>query len=464
MKKSRITYRIDHSGQAMPYENNNRHSVSPAVPMSSVETTKVIPLHSSDYHVENTVEPLNEFVSDYGDWHSSYDTEVERIERIIKQASSPHRSDPLQTTKRTNTYAAPRSDYHTEYVNHDQAEQEKQEHLRRGEAIDYEEPREYTYRHYPIIEESLDKTMYLRRSRPPWFPIIASITGAAVIGIVFGWFILPLFMNETDPGDQARLPNEYIAQQDTPSPNDSDQTLDPLEMMPVTDPADTSLSVMEQEGVLKVDLPSQSFVVVQHGVFSTIERAQEAQGILQSNGISGVVELKDHYYVYTAITMNRDDAIMLKHTMDEAKLDSLVKDYSIPAVSAIKWQGIASNTAKEYFMMGNELVEVISRLSALQFSKDLLTRFEASSLQTLQELHRGWTTKANELLTSGLSSEYTENVKKMNNAMDSAIVSLEAFNRNPSSSHLWQAQSGITQFILIQRGLLAEMEAEPSGK
>ena len=47
----------------------------------------------------------------------------------------------------------------------------------------------------------------------------------------------------------------------------------------------------------------------------------------------------------------------------------------------------------------------------------------------------------------------------MSNAMNTAVISLDEYQKNPSAAYLWQAQSSILQYILAEKTLLTSIAA-----
>lgn len=461
MTKARMTFRFDRDGQAQP----NRGQEEPSYDVRETRPAKpsqgqVIPLLDTEYDVQDELvrrppiqhedevgeirkgdrTQLNQFTTDFGAWSSPFDSEVQRLEQIIRGTDRPSvepASRSIMPPRRMPSYEE------------DHAED------RYDSETGYYDARPALG---PIVTEGPSTTRMMRNSRTPWFKIGASVSGAVITGVVFGWFVLSLFTDVTLPGTQPVG--------DTPSDQIVTDTRDGEVNPPVPDGGQTvidhndgdSKPALDQEGLLRVDLPARSYQILQHGIFSTTESAMAAQSTLQSMGFSGASEMRDNIHVYAGIATSREDAIALKHQLDEAEAEVFIKSYTIPAVSTVQWGGKATEAVAGYFEQGSALVESISRISAVQINSAEPTAFEPQSLEQIGAQHQAWSALSGEV-SAGLSEDNRQLISKMDNAMNTAVMLLSEYNKNPSFSYLWQAQAAIMQFTFLENGLLSRLAA-----
>lgn len=391
--------------------------------------------------------------TDPGEWHSPYEAEIRRIERLIREAER-ERAHP---TARNASADAPPA---TQPPQHVTAEVDRDR------------------REGPIISD--DVYSYVRKTKTPWTKIVFSVSSAVVTGILFGWFVLsmfaghddaPVYRGESGMGNE-RSDNGGIGgapSSDTPSVG-GDEIAGPgrdTDLSPSNAPSgaespspaagtDPNMDESANSAASVLELPAQSWIMLQFGVFSTLDGTKQAQQQLFDRGFAGVSEQRDDYFVFAGIAANRDQAIPLKRHLDEAGLETYLKEYPLPAAS-IPWNGRVGPAA-EYFRKGGELVRQISSLCAEHLKNGGGTKMADADLAALYDLHREWSSAYTEA-KAGLPSDMTEQTEKMNNALNMAIVSLDAYQKNASNSHLWQAEAAAAQYVLLLRGLLAEYES-----
>jgi stage II sporulation protein B len=283
---------------------------------------------------------------------------------------------------------------------------------------------------------------------------------------MFGWFALSLITDGKLPG---LAPAAEPAAQPTADGEDapSDGRASNGETAAGTTKAgdaDEPPAGEDGPGFIEVDLPTRTYFVLQHGIFSTPEAARSAQAALEDLGFAGVGEQRERIHVYAGLAVNRSDADALKRKLEQAEAEVYVKEYAVPAVRRIRWtggkaSGVAGGTAADYFHAADELVGLIARLTAVRINAGEPMPFDAQSIETIGERHRAWSAHA-VAAAAGLQEEDRETLERMDNAVNTAVMLLAAYNRNPASSYLWQAQAAALQYVLLENGLLAKIAAD----
>jgi stage II sporulation protein B len=395
-----------------------------------------------------------EYTMDYGEWNSPYEAEIQRIERLIREAD------------RERVHPA---------VRDEAADSQQEAYPPQHAPFDDDGER----RLGPIISEDVYSSSYIRKSKTPWTKIVFSVSSAVVTGVLFGWFVLSMFSGHDDTpvyrgengivndrtGDGgvggATASNTPTAGGDVNGATGRDADLPPSADQADAgspSPAGTGANADESanSAASVLELPAQTWIMLQFGVFSTLDGTKQAQQQLFDRGFAGVSEQRDNYFVFAGIAANRDQAIPLKHRLDEAGLETYLKEYPLPAAS-IPWNGNAG-AAAEYFRKGEELVGRISSLCSDHLKNGGGTKLANADLAELYDLHREWSTAYGKA-KAGLPGELAAQTEKMNNALNMAVVSLDAYQKNASDSHLWQAEAAAAQYVLLLRGLLAELES-----
>ncbi len=425
MNKARITYRFEHRNRDV---NVSRVADEPA---------KVIPLDDREYKVlegnppgqpddndSADPKPLNQFTTDFGVWSSPFDAETQKIEELIRGSSV----DP-----ETGYYG----NRNTRSSGH------------------YGRERDYT--ELPPLREP----EYVRHPETPWLRIVFAVTGAVATGLFFGFFVLTMFMDRESsvdtPSEQAALPEKTAIQEEIAdggalvSP-DSEEQAD-------TAPAPASTPASSTDHAVAVDVPAQSYFVLQSGVFSSLEGAEAAQEQLRQKGPAAIAATDNQYRVYVGLTKTRDDALLLSNRLQEDNKEIIIKQIDIPELHTIKWNGGGAEPVNSYFAQGHKLVQMMSALSLVHLQEAKPLAFEDSTIQSLKTEHQAWT-GLTAAVRDGLPEAAKPIVQKMENAMNTAVKSLEEYKRNPSFAFLWQAQTALMQYIVAEKELLAVASAE----
>jgi stage II sporulation protein B len=306
----------------------------------------------------------------------------------------------------------------------------------------------------PIYDERITSTSYIRRrGAAPWFKIITSAGGAIITGILFGAFVLSLFAGNENLLD-AVSPTPS-AEQTTEAAGETPEAIEEKIMQNTENMGVTS----GPAGLIQVDIPGKSYFVLQNGMFSDTDGVEQAIETLQSSGFAGVSEQRENYYVYAGISNSRDDALSLSHHLQENGLETYIKTLEIPAVNSIHWAGETSDDFESYIAEGDRLVEILGNLSALHLSKSEAASLDNAAVETLKSTHQNWT-QLNASISKGLPEDSLAGHQSMITAMNTALLSMEEYQKNPSHSYLWQAQKSVMQYVITEKQLLASLSSK----
>ncbi len=161
----------------------------------------------------------------------------------------------------------------------------------------------------------------------------------------------------------------------------------------------------------------------------------------------------DKFYVYAGLAPTRDEALSLSLLLQEQKLEVFVKPFVVPAVSKLRWHGERTDAVDTYFSRANELVRMIGGVTAFRLKEETPAPLEESAMQSIRSVHRTWSGSVTEV-NDGFAEEEQAVLQKMNTALNTAVMSLEEYNKNPSAALLWQAQTAIMEYIFGERQLL----------
>ncbi|MEB3100383.1 SPOR domain-containing protein [Ferviditalea candida] len=448
MSKAKITYRFDP-------ENRGGDSYS------HKETGKnqgiVIPLYQNEAPLQNEgKEPpakpgevfsdpqmLNQFATDYGAWSSPFDMETQRLEKLIRE-SDALREENARRLKADRTNSS----------------------FSRNPAWDIPGPMnsETGYvqdwgrdRFGPEIVEDKVRTRYVKRSSVPWMKIITSVSGAVVTGLLFGLFVLSMFH---PAGDRAA----DITSKDALNSAASGQTGETPAEKELSSASSPTAGQKEAAGsaavgMLQADIPAQTYYMLQNGVFSGLEGAQNAQEELRKKGLAAVSESSGPFVVYAGMTRDRNDALALSRMLQDNNLEVYIKAYEIPGTHQLRWAGTDAQTVESYFSQAQKLIGMIGDLSLLHLEESNPTAIDTVNLDNLKSAHQSWTDTVKSL-SSSVSESVRADFDQLSNAMNTAVISMEEYNKNPSKAHLWQAQTSIMEFAVTEKRMLKELSGQ----
>lgn len=493
-QKARITYRFEQPEHKRPTSAKGGQEAG--------RDARVIPLLAEEYHVvEEQVQvqaqddppvpdrreadeprwertafssgmfdrrtPLNQFTTDFGSWSSPFDEETERVERAIRETGQAtiqeEAEEPPQDTRVT---ARPSG---TPVV-HEEAGNDP------GPEIWPEEPVS-RYAGSDRMTVRSGGTRFERHTRPPWLRIVASVTGAITTGVLIGFFVLHLFSGEdgksgnpsaTTPatsGNQtgAGTNGSVLGGTDTqtgkpaagasPAASASGSTSGPATAAPVSGSTGSSGAA-----TVSVRIPARTVTLLQVGAFANQQGADQAAADLRKLGLAAATQAADKVYVYAGLTTGRDEALALSNKLKAQKTDVYLKTLSTPTVSSIKWSGKQATVADTYFAQAAKLTTALINVTALHLKESMPGPLEDNTLQTIRTGHQAWSGTAAGM-GEGLAEGQRAVLQKMNNALNTAVLSLDEYKKNPSASFLWQAQSGALQYVLLESELLAAIAA-----
>ncbi|MDR9857282.1 SPOR domain-containing protein [Paenibacillus sp. VCA1] len=267
-----------------------------------------------------------------------------------------------------------------------------------------------------------------RRPTSLW-KMIGTITGAVVTGALFGFVILTFFK---DGSGGANVP-----------------------VKPVSENAAKSTAGQAQAAPVAVSIKGESYYMLQYGVFSSGERAEQAKKELEQYGIAAGIDPDQKSRVYAGISADREQAKLLSSQLKSQGVELYVKEITIPAVSELKFAGDA-DTARRYFETSSELASKLSRLSAALLSKEKATALNEGDEAAITDVHSRWT-EAIKSFQTGLGQEEEQLGAQIEQTMNSAVSALTEYKRNANKSLLWEVQSRIMQYVMQQKELISRL-------
>ncbi len=448
MSKARITYRFDKYGnrdqedaiivpvhdelsEAVQSNHADRHSPSRMDEADKLGADENI--IGEDYAQERTA--ITAFTQDFGSWTSPFDTEVERLERIIRGDDRNSRTE------------APHSEVRTV----------KEEPWDTGWSSETSNMRD-SQMEGPIITDDAYLPYRHTRNGTPWYKLVASVSAAVITGIVLGLLVLTVFTNggDTEPVDadvESAKMNDTAASQVPASNEDLGAMSDGSGNSEVNSVSESNSSENNARGN-EVSLSGRSYHMIQYGMFSTAEGAQTAVQQLAELGLAGAAgSMGDNWYVYAGVSEDKDDILGLAQQLKQREFEVYVKQLDIPATNKLLWQGEDSSKVTSYFNQAQTLVSTVSAITLLHLQEAQPTPLETSSVESIKGTHQQMMILSSQI-ANGFDGAEATRFQSMNNALNTAVDSMNAYDRSPSRSFLWQAQSAVMRFLLEQHQLV----------
>ncbi|SDD24753.1 stage II sporulation protein B [Paenibacillus sp. UNCCL117] len=386
-----------------------------------------------DTQTPRPVKPLSDFTTDFGGWQSSFDEETDRVSSMIR-SSREHAIDP-----------------ETGYMERDPDINEK---LNRPSRADMQPEQAGAHSDGgPRDIQGSGIGGYVRITRSPggggsFLRIVASVAGAVVTGVAFGFLVLSMFTApEEDQTARAGGGKNGQTQASTASGTGAGAA------QPGAAGAGSGALPTTAGAGAAVNLPARSYTILQGGVFSTAQSAETEVANFRKKGLSAVSEAGEKFTVFVGVAASRDESLGLSQTYKDQNIDVMLKAYDIPAVSQIRWSGKQPELFSAYMNLGSKLVQQIAAQTSLHVVDKEARPLDDKALQSIKATHQSWAQSAS-AISDGLGEAGKAALPKLNSALNTAVVTLEEYKKNPSASLMWQAQTAIMQYLVAEKELL----------
>ncbi|MEX3619994.1 SPOR domain-containing protein [Paenibacillus glucanolyticus] len=289
-----------------------------------------------------------------------------------------------------------------------------------------------------LYDSPADDYGYYRSRKPTSFwKMAVSVSAAVITGLLFGYMVLSMF-------------NGGSAGEDTVS--EQIEGNDVVNQTP-TDPSEGTVTPLSSDlPQTALQFPGQAFYMLQYGVFSTPERAEQAKGELLQSGIAAGGDLDEENRVYAGISPDREQAKLLSNQLKAEGVELYVREISLPQLESASFSG-EEQTLTDYFTISGKLVSELSKLSASLLGMQEAGAVAADHMNTITNLHQQWIQSVQQL-SAGLGPETGAVLPAMQQSMNSSITALSEYNKNQSKGHLWEIQTGMMNYVMGQKKLL----------
>ncbi|MBY0014738.1 SPOR domain-containing protein [Paenibacillus typhae] len=273
---------------------------------------------------------------------------------------------------------------------------------------------------------------YQTRRPTHWWKFALSIAGALGTGLLLGYAALNFISGVNDGGNGS---NPAAVQ--TADAGAAGQQ------------ADGGAASPSAAGRIPVAVASQSYYLLQYGVFSTPAGAEQAQQELLAAGLAAGADPEGGNRVYAGVSPDREQAKLLSSGLKHQGIELYVREVKLPALEQAAFTGEGA-AVDNYFAASTELLNELSSLSASLLSG-------ASGLPdaaAVSNLHMQWT-EAVKALEPGLSAQGQSQCASLQKAMSQGIAALNEYNKNQAQGLLWEVQESMLSFLTGQKALLS---------
>ncbi|WP_160396259.1 SPOR domain-containing protein [Paenibacillus sp. MMS18-CY102] len=297
---------------------------------------------------------------------------------------------------------------------------------------------------------------------PSWLKVFASVTGAIATGALFGYLALSLFAGQ---GPWADDPEGQSATGLTASAGSSDSTnngVQPVISLPNSPDASANkgdkqggtapVASAGQSASAKLDLPASAYSTLQYGVFSSLDGADAAVQELKDKGLAAYRwDTGQDYRVYVGVSSERDGALLLSQSL--GGLEVYVKTIELPAVGRMAFAGEASQL-QQYWEQTNALIATLDRLTVEQLELATPQPLRAAQSTAWSKQHEQWLAVSSSIAPKLVDEQQKKSATRLEQAINTAAVSLAEYNKKPAVAHLWNAQSALMAAIFAEKGWL----------
>ena len=273
-----------------------------------------------------------------------------------------------------------------------------------------------------------------KRNNPAW-QMICSAGAALVIGTIMGLSVLNLFFNEN-----ATFSNRTIDSHLNPPPDAGEKET------PLPEPTDRSQA-----------LPPLQTVMLQAGSYEEKAGAEKAMNQFRVKGLAAVMSEQAPYRIYLGLAPDRDLALKLSAIYQEQDVSVYLKEVRLQGEAALDPE--VNQALPDTLKQGNHLVQQLSSLSAgairgtaqqetpLKVPGDLSEQFQSFVVQM-------------QSVKGKLPGDAKESADRMIQALDQAVQSGLAAQKNPGQALLWQMQEGLIRYTVGYEKLIQSLKEQ----
>lgn len=246
-------------------------------------------------------------------------------------------------------------------------------------------------------------------------PLVFSIIGAVLIGVIMGLSILSLFFSS--------------------HANQSGYTID--SHLPKT--------TLENQ---MISLPPLNIVMLQAGIYSKQDGARKAVDQLRARGVGAVMSSSTPFRVFLGLAPSGEEAGMLASLYKKQNIRVYQKKLDISHKV-----GLAPHQQKlgSAIKIGNHIISELSKQSSAGILKSSFNPLNRELSQSYKRFYR-----ESQAVLPHLSVLGREKLVEMQDALNQAVQSVSLIQKNmPSQSSLWEVQEKLVRYVTAYENLVS---------
>lgn len=246
----------------------------------------------------------------------------------------------------------------------------------------------------------------IKKPKLKWYKVVSSVSAAVVIGLLLGLTVISMFV---------------------PS-------------------ATNTVTKNTQTTAAQPAISATDYALVQVGVFSTTQGAEQTLQQLQALGFTAVIDATEptKQRVIAGIASDREKAMLLSRLLQAKQVTSYVSPITLPARQTTK----GSNFFKASNLFNQAIIAPLGQQMTTPSSKSLTPKL----VKNLKTKHTAWVSAARAIQTN-MTEPVRLAINTMSNEQLRLISTLESYVQNGQSAPLWQAQSALIRILLAEQRL-----------
>lgn len=266
---------------------------------------------------------------------------------------------------------------------------------------------------------------YTTRRSSSWWKFPASVAGAIAIGLMLGYAALNYFSGSTGTSGNASSPDTAVEQR--------------------------AAGDLSGPSAVPVQVAARTYYLLQYGVFSTPQGAEQAKSELEAAGLAAGLSPDNDNRVYAGLSPDREQAKLLGERLKAQGIEPYLKEVTLPAESALRFNGDGEAVSR-YFEASGRLLGELSSVSA-----SLLSGSNGADISGISDLHLQWS-EALKSLEAGLPAEAQSAAKDLEKSVSQGVAAVNEYGKSRADGLLWEVQSSMLDMLSGEKKLLAAME------
>ncbi|RXT14716.1 hypothetical protein [Ammoniphilus sp. CFH 90114] len=265
--------------------------------------------------------------------------------------------------------------------------------------------------------------------------VAASVIGAVVLGLIFGFVVLGFFKSgllDSPTAPSGAMPKMQEAPV-IPTPVPTEEVDDSV--------AEGGSGEAEASTTVSITLPSNTYYVVQGGVFQDQGSAGPILDNIKAKGWPSSFMGEKPLYLLLGLAAERDDALALAAPYKE--MDVYIKEWVEETQTvSVPLKKNATTTQEEWdqwFEREQAMVQALGQAIAEGMTSGKL---ESESMKQVTDAHRNVLAGGRELI-SKLPQENQSIGNRMLNDISKGVSAMERYQKQPTEGYLWQAEQAL---------------------